>query len=115
VQSATPPIGFPVPIYPSRQSSANFSAATRGTPSASGTIMTEDPASVASLWYKNYLSNNGWTLKDVPPRPVKSGELRVLSATKGNVQVLITCLRPEKGVHTIINISCLRIPSGDKQ
>jgi hypothetical protein len=110
-QSFTPPPGFPVPIYNSNPVSANYETTTSGkTPVMTGTILTQDPAATTAGWYRSYLSGNGWTPKNMPLSQQRTGEMYVMGATKGSIDLTVTCVKPKKGNFTIINITAITMP-----
>jgi hypothetical protein len=110
--ATTAPIGFPVPIYKSNQTSVNYVVATSGkTAVTAATIMTQDPPATPAAWYRSYLSGNGWTPTNMPVSQQNVGKMYIMGATKGNVNVTVTCVKPKKGNFTIVNIAAMKTRS----
>jgi hypothetical protein len=108
--SKTAPINFPVPDYKSRVTQRAFFNTTKGQPTATLTITTQDEPQTVFNFYLNALRSSGW--KTVMPTPEAlskmrtPGDLFFLNGTKDRQIISIFCTRDKSNMRgTNLNIS----------
>lgn len=103
----TPPVNFPLPLYPN----ATTATFTTKPPVVAATFTTKDPPSTAFAWYKQAVSQRGWTVPERKPSAAEvSGRAMLIMATKDNVTLNVTCVKIPNGDGAIINIHSMQIP-----
>lgn len=101
------PSNFPVPNYPS-VTSTNFCHSTKGIPTASASLFTQDAPAKVFDWYQSTLRNGGWTTK-IPSAKAMNGvvgkEFFIIHGDKDKNQIYVNLSPNKQTGGTIININ----------
>ncbi len=74
-------------------------------------MVTKDPPATVYAWYKAVVAQRGWTLSDHRQSSAETSQrFLMITATKDNNHLTISCTRTMRGDTTLININSMAVP-----
>lgn len=111
--SNTWPTNFPLPKYTSNVTDTRFVNSTKGTPQATATLTTKDPAETVYQFYLDACKRDGWNVRVPKDKTIANTpgttKLLMLEGNKENKMIRIFCTQNPKTNATTLSIMWFKI------